>query len=148
MNHTMFYLMYWVREKLEKKHINNERCRAWEGEGKRGERRERKLGLRLLSANRSEGPFEVCSSCAVNSLKTRVMSECEASSELLSLCLPDKCQTSHLLCPVALHYGRKKKSEQILFRLYSLNSLDRIQPQKSSSVNTGGIFPSFPKHLP
>ncbi len=65
-------------------------------EGKRRERRERKLGLRLISANRSGGPFEVCSSCAVNSLKTCVMSECEASSELLLLSLPDKCQTSHL----------------------------------------------------
>jgi len=66
------------------------------GLGREKAKEERKLGLRLLSANRSEGPFEVCSSCAVNSLKTCVMSECEASSELLSLCLPDKCQTSHL----------------------------------------------------
>lgn len=31
MNHTMFYLMSWVREKLEKKHINNETHRTGEG---------------------------------------------------------------------------------------------------------------------
>lgn len=36
MNHTMFYLMSWVREKLEKKHINNERHST--GEGKERER--------------------------------------------------------------------------------------------------------------
>ena len=35
MNHTMFYLMSWVREKLEKKHINNESHSTGEGEKKK-----------------------------------------------------------------------------------------------------------------
>ena len=37
MNHTMFYLMSWVREKLEKKQINNETHST--GEGKKKEKR-------------------------------------------------------------------------------------------------------------
>lgn len=35
MNHTMFYLMSWVREKLEKKHINNETHSTGEGKKKK-----------------------------------------------------------------------------------------------------------------
>lgn len=35
MNHTMFYLMSWVREKLEKKHINNETHSTGKGEEKK-----------------------------------------------------------------------------------------------------------------
>lgn len=53
----MFYLMSWVREKLEKKHINNETCSTGKEEGERERRRKRggdkegegKLGLMLLS---------------------------------------------------------------------------------------------------
>lgn len=61
MNRTMFYLMSWVREKLEKKQINNETPRHWGGKGerrrgmggkerkkkKKGEKKGRELGLRL-----------------------------------------------------------------------------------------------------
>ncbi len=35
MNHTMFYLMSWVREKLEKKQINNETHSTGEGKKKK-----------------------------------------------------------------------------------------------------------------
>lgn len=73
MNHTMFYLMSWVREKLEKKHINNETHSS--GEGKK----EKKILVWGSSANRSEGPFEVDCFSAVNSLRTCVISECKAS---------------------------------------------------------------------
>lgn len=41
MNRTMFYLMSWVREKLEKKQINNETPWHWGG---KGERRRRGMG--------------------------------------------------------------------------------------------------------
>lgn len=37
MNHTMFYLMSWVREKLEKKQINNETRSTGEGTEKEEE---------------------------------------------------------------------------------------------------------------
>lgn len=73
----MFYLMSWVREKLEKKHINNETHSA--GEGKTKEEEEKKNLVWGSSANRSEGPFEVCCFSAVNSLRTCVISECKAS---------------------------------------------------------------------
>lgn len=93
----MFYLMSQVRVKLEKekkKQINNERQRT--GEGTRGRWRGckcekkrdrwREIGRERVrnlvwgfTANRSEGPFEVCTFSAVNSLKTHVMFECEAS---------------------------------------------------------------------
>lgn len=51
MNHTMFYLMSWVREKLEKKQINNETRSTGEGTEKEEEEEDgkKKLGLRLLS---------------------------------------------------------------------------------------------------
>lgn len=51
----MFYLMSWVREKLEKKHINNETYSTGEEERERRKKRggerdgEGKMGLRLLS---------------------------------------------------------------------------------------------------
>lgn len=89
MNRTMFYLMSWVREKLEKKQINNETPRHWGGKGERrrrgmgGEerkkkkkRRKKKKGENLVwgsAANRSEGPFEVGCFGAVNSLRTCVI---------------------------------------------------------------------------
>lgn len=38
MNRTMFYLMSWVREKLEKKQINNETRRHWGGRREKKER--------------------------------------------------------------------------------------------------------------
>lgn len=70
----MFYLMSWVREKLEKKQINNETRST--GEGKKKEKKNLVWGS---SANRSEGPFEVYCFSAVNSLRTCVISECKAS---------------------------------------------------------------------
>ena len=56
----MFYLMSWVREKLEKKQINNETHSTGEGkkkkkkktkkkEKKKKREKKKKLGLRLLS---------------------------------------------------------------------------------------------------
>lgn len=42
MNHTMFYLMSWVREKLEKKQINNETRSTGEGEEKKKRKKEEK----------------------------------------------------------------------------------------------------------
>lgn len=54
----MFYLMSWVREKLEKKQINNETHSTGEGKKKKKKtmkkekkkkREKKKLGLRLLS---------------------------------------------------------------------------------------------------
>lgn len=80
MNHTMFYLMSWVREKLEKKHINNE-TRSTGGERRR---RRRKTCLRLLS-KQVRRPFEVCCFGAVNSLRTCVISECKASLDFFLL---------------------------------------------------------------
>lgn len=78
MNHTMFYLMSWVREKLEKKQINNETHST--GEGKKEKKKKKKKNLVWgSSANRSGGPFEVDCFSAVNSLRTCVISECKAS---------------------------------------------------------------------
>lgn len=41
MNHTMFYLMSWVREKLEKKQINNETRSTGEGKEKKKEKKKK-----------------------------------------------------------------------------------------------------------
>ena len=84
----MFYLMSWVREKLEKKQINNETHSTGEGKKKKKKtkkkekKKKRKKKKNLVwgsSANRSEGPFEVYCFSAVNSLRTCVISECKAS---------------------------------------------------------------------
>lgn len=45
MNHTMFYLMSWVREKLEKKQINNETRSTGEGTEKEEEDGKEKKNL-------------------------------------------------------------------------------------------------------
>lgn len=67
--------MSWVREKLEKKHINNETNSTGEGKKKK---KKKKLGLWLLS-KQVRGIFEVYCFSAVNSLRTCVISECKAS---------------------------------------------------------------------
>lgn len=73
----MFYLMYCVREKPEKKNILIMKHIVLG-------REEKEVGLRLLG-KQVRKTFEVCSFGAVNSLKTCVMSECEASLEFVLL---------------------------------------------------------------
>lgn len=104
MNHTMFYLMSWVREKLEKKHINNE---MGTGRGRK-RRREKKTCLRLLS-KQVRRPFEVYCFSTVNSLRTCVISECKGQ---LGLFPTWKCQRSPLCYPLS-HSGPWKAIQKV-----------------------------------
>lgn len=122
----MFYLMSWVREKLEKKHINNERRSAGEG---------RRRGKNLVwgsSANRSEGPFEVDCFSTVNSLRTCVISECKAS---LDFFLPENAKylrVSHCGPWKAVRAAREKASvcdQQTLLWLETCCSPLRSDPK-------------------
>lgn len=68
MNHTMFYLMSWVREKLEKKQINNETRSTGEGEEQgergRGGEREREIKKSWFEAPQQTGQKDLLKSAA------------------------------------------------------------------------------------
>lgn len=116
---------------MRKKHINNERPGSGEREGggvgggvECGGKRVAVGGLVGLVGQPLLGK---------QVRRTPVMSECEESSVLLFFSLPDKCQTAHLCCPVALHCSGKvtqsgrEKADENLFGLCSLNRMDRVQ---------------------